>query len=238
MTNERSRLGRVQVADPRLELRLGHVFAQPALLVQALTHRSASQRSNYERLEFLGDALLGVIVARELYERFPHENEGRLTRMRATLVRQESLAHIARDLGLGPCMILSSGEMKSGGHHRESILADVVEALIGAIYLDSGDLDRVRTVVLQWYAPYLLTLAPTDALKDPKTRLQEWLQGRKLPLPEYQLLEVHGEAPHQSFTVECRVSGAPATCGKGASRRHAEQSAASDLIQLLEAIPT
>lgn len=236
MTNERSKLA--QVNDPRLESRLGYVFAEPALLRQALTHRSASQRSNYERLEFLGDALLGVVVARELYDRFPHENEGRLTRMRATLVRQESLASIARDLGLGPCMILSSGEMKSGGHHRESILADVVEALMGAIYLDSGDLDVVRRVVLSWYAPYLTDLIPSDALKDPKTRLQEWLQGRKRPLPEYQLLAVDGEAPHQSFTVECRVAGAPVTCGKGASRRHAEQAAASDLIQLLETIPT
>jgi ribonuclease-3 len=227
-----------QVADPRLESRLGYVFTQPALLIQALTHRSASQRSNYERLEFLGDALLGVIVAQTLYERFPQENEGRLTRMRATLVRQESLASIARDLALGPCMILSSGEMKSGGHHRESILADVVEAIIGAIYQDGASMQTLHAVVLSWYMPYLMDLQPGDALKDPKTRLQEWLQGRKLPLPEYQLVEVKGEAPNQHFIVECRVSGTPVVCGEGSSRRHAEQSAASDLIKRLEAMPS
>jgi ribonuclease III len=224
------------VIDPRLERRLGYQFRQPALFKQALTHRSLSQRHNYERLEFLGDAFLGAIIARELYERFPQENEGRLTRMRATLVRQESLAAIARDLQLGSSLILSSGEMKSGGHHRESILADVVEALIGAIYLDCGDFERVRILVLQWYAPYLIDLAPTDSLKDPKTRLQEWLQGRKQPLPEYALIEVKGEAPHQHFTVECRVHGVLPTIGQGSSRRNAEQSAASDLLKRLETV--
>jgi len=225
------------VIDPRLERRLGYQFTQPALLKQALTHRSLSQRNNYERLEFLGDAFLGAMIARELYERFPQENEGRLTRMRATLVRQESLAAIARDLQLGTSLILSSGEMKSGGHHRESILADVVEALIGAMYLDCGDLEKIRPLVLKWYAPYLHDLAPTDALKDPKTRLQEWLQGRKQPLPEYVLVEVKGEAPHQHFTVECRVIGVPPTLGQGTSRRNAEQSAASDVLKRLETSP-
>lgn len=214
--------------------RLGYQFVEPALYKQALTHRSASQRHNYERLEFLGDALLGVIVAQYLYERFPDEQEGRLTRMRATLVRQESLAAIARDLKLGEALILSTGEMKSGGHHRESILADTVEALIGAIYLDCHDLEKVRPIVLKWYAPYLTDLAPTDALKDPKTRLQEYLQGRHLPLPEYKLVEVQGEAPNQHFTIHCQVTNLPTATGQGASRRSAEQTAASVILKQLE----
>ena len=224
--------------DRRLQARLGYQFTQPGLLKQALTHRSTSQKSNYERLEFLGDAFLGSIIACELYHRFPHENEGRLTRMRATLVRQETLAMIARDLELGTSLVLSTGEMKSGGHHRDSILADVVEAIIGAIYLDSQDLHTVTSIALHWYQPYLLDLQPTDALKDPKTRLQEWLQGRKQPLPEYVLVEVRGEAPNQHFIIECRSQGVPACRGQGASRRHAEQSAASDLLKFLESIPT
>lgn len=214
--------------------RLGYQFVEPALFKQALTHRSASQRHNYERLEFLGDALLGVIVAQYLYERFPDEQEGRLTRMRATLVRQESLAAIARDLKLGEALILSTGEMKSGGHHRESILADTVEALIGAIYLDCHDLEKVRPIVLTWYTPYLADLAPTDALKDPKTRLQEFLQGRHLPLPEYKLVDVDGEAPNQFFTIHCQVTNFPAAVGQGSSRRSAEQTAASVILKQLE----
>ncbi len=214
--------------------RLGYQFVEPALFKQALTHRSASQRHNYERLEFLGDALLGVIVAQYLYERFPDEQEGRLTRMRATLVRQESLAAIARDLKLGEALILSTGEMKSGGHHRESILADTVEALIGAIYLDCQDLEKVRPIVLTWYTPYLADLAPTDALKDPKTRLQEFLQGRHLPLPEYKLVDVDGEAPNQFFTIHCQVTNFPAAVGQGSSRRSAEQTAASVILKQLE----
>lgn len=225
-------------SDPRLETRLGYQFRQPALLKQALTHRSASQSRNYERLEFLGDAILGALIARELYLRFPNENEGRLTRMRATLVRQKSLAAIAADLKLGSSLILSSGEMKSGGHHRESILADVVEALIGAMYMDCDHLDTVRDVVMAWYAPYVQNIMPSDTLKDPKTRLQEWLQGRKKPLPEYVLIDVRGEAPSQFFTIECRVVDLPPTIGQGNSRRNAEQSAASDLLQLLEPMPS
>lgn len=224
--------------DTRLQARLGYQFIKPALLKQALTHRSTSQKLNYERLEFLGDAFLGAIIACELYDRFPHENEGRLTRMRATLVRQESLAAIARDLQLGNSLVLSTGEMKSGGHHRDSILADVVEAIIGAMYLDCQDLQQITPIVLHWYQPYLLDLQPSDALKDPKTRLQEWLQGRKQPLPEYVLVEVRGEAPNQHFVIECRSHGAPVCRGQGASRRHAEQSAASDLLKFLESIPT
>jgi ribonuclease-3 len=219
----------------RLQKQLNYQFHQAQLCQQALTHRSVSSKSNYERLEFMGDALLGVIIACYLYDRFPSEDEGRLTRLRSTLVRQDSLAAIAKDLKLGEHLILGSGEMKSGGHRRESILADAVEALIGAIYLDSADLNVVRDVVLKWYAPYLDTLEPKDTLKDPKTRLQELLQGKRLPLPEYTLTAAQGEAHNQTFTVECRVEGGSITVGHGQSRRYAEQSAASQLLELLEA---
>jgi ribonuclease-3 len=220
----------------RLQKQLGYQFTQPHLCLQALTHRSVSSKSNYERLEFMGDALLGVIIACYLYDRFPSEDEGRLTRLRSTLVRQDSLAAIAKDLKLGEHLILGSGEMKSGGHRRESILADAVEALIGAIYLDSADINIVRDVVLEWYEPYLDTLEPKDTLKDPKTRLQELLQGKHLPLPEYTLTATQGEAHNQTFTVQCRVDGAPITVGLGQSRRYAEQSAASQLLAILEVI--
>lgn len=182
----------------------------------------------------MGDALLGVIIAQYLYDHFPQEQEGRLTRMRATLVRQEALAAIARDLKLGESLILSTGEMKSGGHHRESILADTVEALIGAMFLDCNNLDKIRPLILKWYEPYLLNLIPGDALKDPKTRLQEYLQGRHLPLPEYKLVDVQGEAPNQYFTIHCQVSNIPVAIGQGASRRNAEQTAASVILKQLE----
>jgi len=218
----------------RLQKQLGYRFHKIELCQQALTHRSVSSKSNYERLEFMGDALLGVVVACYLYERFPAEDEGRLTRLRSTLVRQDSLAAIARDLKLGEHLILGSGEMKSGGHRRESILADAVEALIGAMYLDSADLNVVRDVVLGWYTPYLVSLAPKDTLKDPKTCLQELLQAKHLPLPEYVLTATQGEAHNQTFTVQCNVAGAPTTTGHGQSRRYAEQSAASELLSYLE----
>ena len=135
--------GQSKLSDMHLVSRIGYQFKQPELLQLALTHRSVSHKSNYERLEFLGDSLLGMIIAHYLYQAYPHENEGRLTRMRATLVRQEALGKIANDLKLGPCLILSTGELKSGGHHRESILADTVEAIIGAIYIDCNDLKNL-----------------------------------------------------------------------------------------------
>lgn len=222
--------------DRRLMLRLGYQFQQQDLFKQALTHRSVSQRHNYERLEFLGDALLGMIIAKYLYCRFPKEKEGRLTRMRATLVRQESLAKIAKDLQLGPSLILSIGELKSGGHHRESILADVVEAIIGAIYLDCDCLQSLEAIVLKWYQPYLSEIEPSDQLKDPKSRLQELLQAKKLPLPIYDVVNIQGDAPNQHFTIHCIVEGLPVYKGEGASRRFAEQAAAADILKLLEQI--
>jgi ribonuclease-3 len=224
------------VKDSRLMLRLGYQFRQQELLKQALTHRSVSQRHNYERLEFLGDALLGMIIAEHLYQCFPKEKEGHLTRMRATLVRQETLAKIAKDLQLSAALILSVGELKSGGHNRESILADVVEAIIGAIYLDCAQLETLKRIVLKWYRAYLEEIAPGDQLKDPKSRLQEYLQAKKLPLPIYEVVHIEGDAPHQQFTIHCQVEGLSIIQGEGASRRFAEQAAAAEILKLLEQV--
>ena len=218
----------------RLASRIGYQFQQPELLQLALTHRSVSHKYNYERLEFLGDALLGMIIANYLYDTYPNENEGRLTRMRATLVRQEALGKIANDLKLSQSLILSTGELKSGGHHRESILADTVEAIIGAIYIDCNDLNLLRSIVLKWYAPYLNDIEPTDQLKDPKSRLQEYLQARKKPLPIYEVIDIQGDAPNQHFKVQCQVQGLDIMFGEGASRRFAEQAVAADILKLLE----
>ena len=223
-----------KINDMRLASRIGYQFQQPELLQLALTHRSVSHKYNYERLEFLGDALLGMIIANYLYDTYPNENEGRLTRMRATLVRQEALGKIANDLKLSQSLILSTGELKSGGHHRESILADTVEAIIGAIYIDCNDLNQLRSIVLKWYAPYLNDLEPNDQLKDPKSRLQEYLQARKKPLPSYDVIDIQGDAPNQHFKVQCQVQGLNAMVGEGASRRFAEQAVAADILKLLE----
>lgn len=226
--------GQSKLSDPRLPSRIGYQFQQADLLQLALTHRSVSHKHNYERLEFLGDSLLGMIIANYLYQTYPHENEGRLTRMRATLVRQEALGKIANDLKLSRCLILSTGELKSGGHHRESILADTVEAIIGAIYVDSGDLELLKSIVLKWYTPYLDHIEPSDQLKDPKSRLQECLQARKKPLPVYEVVDIQGDAPHQHFKVQCSVAGLPNIVGEGSSRRFAEQAAAAEILKLLE----
>ncbi|WP_299152991.1 ribonuclease III [uncultured Acinetobacter sp.] len=220
--------------DERLTRRIGYQFKQADLLKLALTHRSVSHKHNYERLEFLGDSLLGMIIANYLFTAYPHENEGRLTRMRATLVRQEALGKIANDLKLSQNLILSTGELKSGGHHRESILADTVEAIIGAIYVDCGDLNILEAVVLKWYEPYLDNIEPTDQLKDPKSRLQEYLQACKKPLPVYEVVDIQGDAPNQHFKVECQVQGMSVMTGEGSSRRFAEQAVAADILKLLE----
>ena len=220
--------------DARLASRIGYQFKQPELLQLALTHRSVSHKYNYERLEYLGDSLLGMIVANYLYHAYPHENEGRLTRMRATLVRQEALGKIANDLKLSQSLILSTGELKSGGHHRESILADTVESIIGAIYVDCQDLKILEPIVLKWYIPYLDHIEPTDQLKDPKSCLQEYLQARKKPLPVYEVVDIQGDAPNQHFKVECIVEGMPIKYGEGSSRRFAEQAVAADFLEILE----
>lgn len=212
--------------------RIGHVFSDPDLRQRALTHRSAGAKNN-ERLEFLGDALVNLIVAEALFQRFPRADEGALTRARAQLVREESLAQVARTLALGEQLQLGPGELKSGGFRRDSILADAVEAIIGAIYLDAG-FDTCRTRVLDWFEQRLVEMPEGVPEKDPKTRLQEWLQGKGFALPEYRLLRAEGDDHDKTFHVACITVDPPAEAeGDGSSRRQAEQRAAlAVLIQL------
>jgi ribonuclease-3 len=219
-------------ARNELPQRLGYDFRDASLLARALTHRSRSSQ-NYERLEFLGDSILSFVIAAVLYDRYPRLSEGELTRLRATLVRRETLAGLARVLDLGNCLELGSGELKSGGFDRDSILADALEAVFGAVYQDAG-LEAARAVVLRLYAPVLEGIDPDSVLKDPKTRLQEYLQKRAQPTPVYEVLTVSGEAHQQHFVVECRVAGLPEPVrGEGASRRYAEQAAAVRACELL-----
>lgn len=205
--------------------KIGYRFCDAKFLDLALTHRSAGGKNN-ERLEFLGDAVLNFIIAGELYHHFPDVKEGELSRLRAILVKKETLASLASAIDIGSYLRLGSGEMKSGGFRRESILANAIEALVGAIYLDSG-FTACQTCVNKWYAPQLMSNTLMVAHKDPKTQLQEILQARQFPLPEYQILSVTGEAHAQTFQVEClaKVLNKP-TIGVGLSRRKAEQEAA------------
>ena len=182
----------------------GHRFRSPDLLQQALRHRSAGLPNN-ERLEFLGDALVNLIVAEALHARWPKADEGALTRARASLVRESALAEIARAHGLGEWLELGPGELKSGGHRRDSILADALEAVVAAIHLDS-DFATCREVVLPWFEPSIEKLPVGKVEKDPKTRLQEWLQARQKPRPEYRLVESSGEEHALMFRVECCTS--------------------------------
>jgi ribonuclease-3 len=215
-----------------VERTFGHVFASPELLDAALTHRSAGADHN-ERLEFLGDSILNCSVARMLYDAHPQADEGALSRLRATLVSGESLAQIAGDLGLGEHLHLGAGELKSGGFRRASILADALEALLGAIFLDSG-FDAADAAVARIMTPRMSDLPGAEALKDPKTRLQEVLQASGLALPIYTLTAVTGDPHAQSFTVTCEVPVfGVAAVGEGASRRRAEQLAAAKVLDLL-----
>jgi len=205
--------------------KLGHVFSDAALLKTALTHRSFGTPNN-ERLEFLGDGILDFVIAAALFHRFPNLPEGDLSRLRANLVRQESLHRLALELGIGDVLRLGEGELRSGGAQRPSILADALEALFGAIYLDAG-FTAAQEVIDKLYAPLIEELRPGHFQKDAKTRLQEWLQGRKKPLPRYQLMETTGAAHEQRFAVACHIdSPALRTIGHGSSRRIAEQVAA------------
>ncbi|WP_409423126.1 ribonuclease III [Pseudaeromonas sp. ZJS20] len=216
----------------RLQSKLGHQFQKEELLVRAITHRSAGSKHN-ERLEFLGDSILSMVIAEALFCRFPDVSEGDMSRMRATLVREKTLAELAREFELGDYLILGPGELKSGGFRRESILADAVEAIIGAIYMDC-QMDRTRDLLLSWYAERLEQIRPGVEQKDPKTRLQELLQGQRKPLPTYVVLKVKGEAHNQEFTVQCEVEGLPTEIiGIGSSRRKAEQSAAERALERL-----
>lgn len=216
----------------KLEKRLGHQFGKPELLVEAVTHRSVLGPNN-ERLEFLGDSVLNFVVADELFRRRPRDTEGVLSRLRATLVNRPSLAELARELGLGDYLRLGGGELKSGGHRRDSILADGLEAVLGAVFLDGG-YEACRALILRMYQERFANLPAAEELKDPKTRLQEYLQGLRRPLPAYQVLDVSGKAHDQVFRVECRVEGVEkATEGVAGSRRQAEQLAAEAMLALL-----
>ena len=217
----------------RLQRKIDYQFQDTGLLKQALTHRSAGHKHN-ERLEFLGDAILNLTIAEALFHQFPKCNEGELSRMRATLVREPTLAILARDFQLGDYLSLGQGELKSGGFRRESILADCVEALIGAISLDSS-LANATEIVTRWYQPLLKDIQPGDNQKDAKTRLQEYLQGNRLPVPTYNIVNIQGEAHNQLFTVECSIQNNDRTfIGKGSSRRKAEQAAAEQILQELK----
>jgi len=212
-----------------------HRFGDDGLLRQALTHRSANSRHN-ERLEFLGDALVNLFVAQALYERWPKADEGALTRARADLVRESSLAAIAREMNLGEHLQLGPGEMKSGGHRRDSILADALEALVAAIHLDAG-FEACRSAVLPWFAARIDALPAGKVGKDAKTRLQEWLQARQAELPEYALIDTQGEDHDRVFKIRCSINTPMLTAdGQGSSRRIAEQQAADALLLQLAAI--
>ncbi|HHF4471789.1 ribonuclease III [Haemophilus influenzae] len=220
----------------RLERKIGYCFNNIALLKQALTHRSVATQHN-ERLEFLGDSILNFTIAEALYHQFPRCNEGELSRMRATLVREPTLAILARQFELGDYMSLGSGELKNGGFRRESILADCVEAIIGAMSLDQG-LAVTTQVIRNWYQQLLAEIKPGDNQKDAKTRLQEYLQGKHLPLPTYEVVNIQGEAHCQIFTVKCKVKSAEKIdrtfVAKGSSRRKAEQAAAEQILKELD----
>lgn len=216
----------------RLERALGHSFSTGDLLRAALTHRSFGTPHN-ERLEFLGDSLLNCVVADLLYSRYPELSEGDLSRLRANLVRQDSLHSIAVRLNLGDDLKLGDGEKKSGGHARPSILADATEALFGAVYLDAG-FARVHQVIAGLYAPLIEAIDLSRAIKDAKTRLQEYLQARKQPLPVYAVIATAGEAHAQEFEVACELVSGLRRSGRGSSRRIAEQQAAEAVLTAIE----
>lgn len=216
-----------------LERRIGHVFKDAALLRVALTHRSHSSPHN-ERLEFLGDSILNCVVAHLLYERFSELPEGDLSRLRANLVRKDSLHGIAVALELGDSLRLGEGELRSGGHQRPSILADALEAVLGAVYLDAG-FDAAHALIAELYREQLAAISPGKPIKDAKTRLQEYLQARRHALPKYVLAATRGEAHAQDFEVHCEIAGLGlSTVGSGPSRRHAEQVAAERALERLQ----
>lgn len=213
-----------------LSKRLGHQFAQPQLLQRALTHRSYSAAHN-ERLEFLGDSVLNCAIARHLYDTYPELPEGELSRLRSNLVNQQTLAALAQQLDLGEQLLLGEGERKSAGFRRPSILADALEAIFGAVLLDAG-FAAAESMVLGLYVPFIAQIDLKTLGKDPKTLLQEYLQGRKLALPQYGVQEIRGEAHAQTFIVSCEIPQLGlSTQGEGASRRIAEQIAAERAYQ-------
>ncbi len=219
-----------------LEAAVGHTFTNPALLVEALTHPSAVQRRranrrNYERLEFLGDRVLGLVVADLLWRRFPDDAEGELTRRHTALVRQETLAEVGRSLGLGTWLVVSPGEAAAGMRENSSVLADVCEAVIAALFLDGGLAAASRFVERNWEARLAASGAPP---RDPKTALQEWAQARGLPLPLYRTIATEGPAHRRRFTVTVDVSGLPSATATGATKRAAETAAAAAALASLD----
>ncbi|NNM58222.1 MAG: ribonuclease III [Legionellales bacterium] len=224
----------VRKSHTKLYAKLGYSFQDEKLLIAALTHRSVPQNNN-ERLEFLGDSIVNFIAAELVYKQFRLADEGELSRLRTMLVRGETLAMLARTLGIGEYLYLGSGEVRSGGAHRESILADALEAIIAAMYLDGG-LEVCKKALAEWFAPMLIQLLAHKADKDPKTQLQEYLQSKLIALPHYQVTEIGGKAHAQLFTVECMIPEiSQVAIGKGTSRRRAEQQSAElMLIQLTQ----
>ena len=216
----------------RLEKRIGYQFLNFSLLKQALTHKSALGLHN-ERLEFLGDSILSFVISTDLYTRFPKVDEGDLSRMRATLVCGKMLSEIGREFILSDCLILGSSELKSGGFRRGSIIADGVEAIIGAVFLDS-DIDTVNKLVLSWFDSRLNTIQPGISQKDPRTRLQEHLQSRKQALPIYNVINIKGEAHNQQVTMSCQIEGMPSIEGKSTSYRKAKQVAVESMLTALQ----
>lgn len=216
---------------------ISYQFKDSSLIELALTHRSFAGTNN-ERLEFLGDSILNFVIAEALYKQFPKGKEGQLSRLRARLVRGETLAELGKEWGLGEFLKLGSGELKSGGFRRASIIADAVEAIIGAIYLDSG-MVAAHERVQSWFAQRLANLTLEDQMKDPKTQLQEYLQSRQHHLPIYEVTSITGDAHQQKFEVSCQVSGLESlVSGTGSSRRGAEQDAARTALKQLGVKPS
>lgn len=216
----------------KLQKLISYEFKDETLLLKALTHRSADKSHN-ERLEYLGDSILSFVIAEALFTQFPHVDEGDLSQMRSTLVCGEMLAVIGQDFGLGDCLILGQGELKSGGHRRESIISDAVEAIIGAIYLDSN-IDIIKKLILAWYQTRLMNIQPGIKQKDAKTRLQEYLQGIHQARPVYLIVEVIGNDHEQEFVIQCKIENdSNQYMGRGVNRRKAEQIAAQAAIDNL-----
>lgn len=217
----------------RLQAQLGYEFKDVSLLKVALTHRSFSA-NHYERLEFLGDSILNFIIAEALFVQFPKATEGQLSRLRSLMVKGDTLAELSKEFNLGEYLYLGEGEMKSGGCRRASILADVVEAIIGAIYFDAS-MDHVKSLILEWFNPRLMSLTLNESsTKDPKSVLQEWLQGRKKPLPIYEVVATEGELHDQTYTVMCKVStSSQVTQGAAGNRKTAEKLAAKAMLEIL-----
>jgi len=222
----------ISIRRQRLVQRLGYKFADESLLELALTHRSCGVKNN-ERLEFLGDSILNFIMAEALYKKFPEAREGELSRLRAQLVKGDTLAEVAREFELGEQLNLGEGEMKSGGFRRASILADTVEALIGAIYTEAG-MAVCQQHLLDWYAGRLKSISLDETQKDSKTLLQEYLQSRRSQVPDYKIIATSGESHEQQFTIECRVKLlAKPTTATASNRKQAEKVAAAEALSLL-----